>query len=404
MNRLTILAPMVMLAFAGLGTAAPITEEIIAFDTHDGLTLEGYICHPRDSVGPFPGVLLIAGSGLHDADVTVSAAHGAYGVNGTQKLYRGLARDFCRQGFAVLRYNKRGATFDHVDDNPNLLIAADHRDLLEDARNAFRTLVRHPRTDAGHLTVVGNSEGVLLALWMGVRQRNIDLLILIGSPAYGFEKSMRYQNVDRTLFFASEAGDANDDGFLTLDELDRIDGNHGRGSFHIATIQALLFDLRQQPNGSQSVNGFHPDLDVDGDGQVDIRGELEPALVVRMQRSMERWRSGELGRYYQSFFENKAPLKSVHRVHGKILFAQGELDVVTHVSETLALIEKLDRFDRPWDAILFPKLGHTLSKSRDYYRGDSGLTILDNPTQNAPQKKARLRIVRKAREMLDLGN
>lgn len=32
------------------------------------------------------------------------------------------------------------------------------------------------------------------------------------------------------------------------------------------------------------------------------------------------------------------------------------------------------------------------------------LTILDNPTQNAPQKKARLRIVRKARELLELGD
>ena len=90
-------------------------------------------------------------------------------------------------------------------------------------------------------------------------------------------------------------------------------------------------------------------------------------------------------------------------MHAKILFAQGELDVVTHVSETLRLIEKLDRLNRPWDALLFPTLGHTLSKQRDFFKEDGGLTILDNPTQNAPSKNARRRIIKKAKEMLALG-
>ena len=143
-------------------------------------------------------------------------------------------------------------------------------------------------------------------------------------------------------------------------------------------------------------------MDSDRDDRIDIEGELKPALVAVMNTGADRWKSGAEGRYFQSFFEIKAPIKLIHRVHGQILFAQGELDVVTHVSETLALIAKLDRVGRPWDALLFPKLGHTLSKSRDYYKEDGGLTILDNPTQNAPKKKVRLRIIRKAKEMLEL--
>jgi pimeloyl-ACP methyl ester carboxylesterase len=304
----------------------------------------------------------------------------------------------------VFRYNKRGASFNHANDNLALLLEADHRDLLEDARNALQALMTHPRTAATNLTVVGNSEGVLLALQLGVQHREIDLLVLIGSPAFGFLKSARYQNVDRSVEFAHRAGDENEDGHLTLEELDRIDGKNGRGSFHVLTIQDLLFEFEEQPDGSRQVLGFAAEVDVDGDGRVDIDGELKPALRAVMKRDFARWRSGALGRYFQSFLENKPPIRYVHRVHGKILFAQGELDIVTHISETLALIEKLDRHDRPWDAILFPKLGHTLSKSRDYYKQDGGLTVLDNPTQNAPKKKIRLQIIRRAKEMLDLGD
>lgn len=399
MKTLTILSMLLVLSGAAPVVAAPITEEILSFEAHDGLTLEGYITYPSEGPGPYPGVLLIAGSGLHDADVTVS---GFYGVKGTQKIFRGLAQDFSRQGFTVFRYNKRGASFDHANDNINLLLEADHKDLLEDARSALRALIDHPMTAANHLTVVGNSEGVLLALRLGVQHREIDLLILIGSPAFGFQKSMRYQSVDRSVEFAHRAGDENQDGYLTLEELDRIDGRHGRGSFHILSIESLLFDFLEQPDGSRQVLGFATEVDVDGDSRIDIDGELEPALRTVMSRQAAQWRSGERGRYFQSFLENKAPLRYVHRVRGKILFAQGELDIVTHVSETLALIEKLDRFERPWDAILFPELGHTLSKSRDYYKGDGGLTILDNPTQNAPKKKVRFQIIRKAKEMLEL--
>jgi len=401
MKRLAIPMLLSILSSTVPAAAVPITEEIIAFETHDGLTLEGYLTHPNEGTGPFPGVLLITGSGLHDADVTFS---GGYGMKGIQKIYRGLAHDFSRQGFTVFRYNKRGASFNHVDDDPALLLSADHDDLLEDARNALGALIGHPKTAATGLTVVGNSEGVLLTIRLGVQHPEIDLLILIGSPAYKFAKSMRYQKVDRYLYFAHEAADDNGDGFLTLEELDRLGGNHGRGSFHVSSIQSLLFDLEGEPDGSLSVLGFHPDIDTDGDDRVDIEGELKPALVGAMRREADGWKSGEMGRYGQSFFEFKAPIRYVHRVHGKILFAQGELDIVTHISETLALIEKLDQHDRPWDAILFPKLGHTLSKSRDYYKQDGGLTILDNPTQNAPKKKIRLQIIRRAKEMLDLGD
>lgn len=41
---------------------------------------------------------------------------GGYGVNGTHKIFRELARDFSRQGFTAFRYNKRGASFEHLDD------------------------------------------------------------------------------------------------------------------------------------------------------------------------------------------------------------------------------------------------------------------------------------------------
>jgi hypothetical protein len=60
------------------------------------------------------------------------------------------------------------------------------------------------------------------------------------------------------------------------------------------------------------------------------------------------------------------------------------------VYEPLAMMAQLESSSRTdYDVLIFPTLGHSLSKPNDFYKGDGGLTILDNLTLNAPKLKIR---------------
>lgn len=368
-------------------------EEVTAFTTHDGLTIECILSSPADAVGPAPGMLLIAGSGLHDADVTLDEPTLTI-TRGPQKLFRTLARHFSREGWAVLRCNKRGASFDHVSDQPSILERSTLDDLLEDARNALRTLHQHPRVAARPLAVYGHSEGSILAARLAEEQREIDLVILVGTVGRPMTAILEYQLVDRNLVFFRQAADANGDGALTLDELDSLDGNSGLDSIYVSNCAEVLFNLSQDSDGALQVEGLNSDTDVNRDGALEIAAEIEPALRREARRLLALIEAGDLGAYLQSLLAAKPTRSFIHQLQAPILFVHGALDVQAPVGETRLLIDKLEARGRAdYELLVFPRLGHALSKPNDYFKDDGGLTVLDNLTLNTPKKRVRSKLL-----------
>ena len=392
-----ILGLVVLLACLALSSppaaATSYSEEVVAFTTHDGLTIECILSFPADAVRPAPGMLLIPGSGLHDADVTLDESTLEV-TNGTQKLFRPLARHFSRNGWAVLRCNKRGASFDHASDQPSILDTSSLDDLLEDARNALRTLHHHPRVAARPLAVYGHSEGSILAARLAAEQPEIDLVILAGTVARPMSAILEYQLVDRNLVFFRQAADADGDGALTLDELDGLDGNSGLDSIYVLNCAEVLFTLSVGSDGMLQVHGFNADTDVNGDGVLQIATEIKPALRRETHRLLAMIQAGDLGAYLQSMFAAKPTRSFIHRLQTPILFVHGALDVQTPLEEALLLIKKLEAHGRSdSDLLVFPRLGHALSKPNDYFEDDGGLTILDNLTLNSPTKHVRRKLL-----------
>ncbi len=373
--------------------AAAVREEAISFATHDGLEIQCILSYPDTRVGTFPGMLLIAGSGLHDADVTLEVSTLQI-TRGSQTIFKPLARHFSRQGWGVLRCNKRGASFGHTRDQPELLDGATLDDLVEDARVALATLYDHPRVAASPLVVLGHSEGAQIAAELAQERPEIDLVVLMGSVARSFASLIEYQLVDRNLTFFRQAADADRDGALTLEELDRLDGDFGLGSVYVLNSASVLFAATRSPTGELQVSGLHPGTDSDGDGRLHISRELEPALREETERFLQLARSGALGDYWQSLVAAPAPVEEIHRVPTRILFVHGALDVQTPIDEPLALMAALEAQGRKdYDVLLFSTLGHSLSKPNDFYLEDGGLTVLDNLTLNAPRSKARRRLL-----------
>jgi uncharacterized protein len=120
-------------------------------------TVYGTVMMP-EGAGPFPGVVLVAGSGPTDRDWNSPLLPG---TNGSGRL---LAEAFGRAGFASLRYDKR-ASGPHVRETIPLLIGAmSMQSHVEELAGAVRILAEQQGVNRQRIFGLGNSEGTLHVL------------------------------------------------------------------------------------------------------------------------------------------------------------------------------------------------------------------------------------------------
>jgi pimeloyl-ACP methyl ester carboxylesterase len=147
-----------------LAVAAEPAQRDMTFASRDGSAIAATIAWPAN-VKPgqrVPGILLLGGSGLHDRNEQV----------GPNKPFEELSQTLVDDGYAVLRYDKRGAGASH---SAVPLLTVTRQSFLDDAQAALKALSDDPHVDASHLYLVGHSEGGELA--MG--------LVLAGAPVRG---------------------------------------------------------------------------------------------------------------------------------------------------------------------------------------------------------------------------
>ena len=120
-------------------------------------TVYGTVVMP-EGAGPFPGVVLVAGSGPTDRDWNSPLLPG---TNGSGRL---LAEALGRAGFASLRYDKR-ASGPHVRETIPLLIGAiTMQSHVDELAGAVRTLAEQQGVNRQRIFGLGNSEGTLHVL------------------------------------------------------------------------------------------------------------------------------------------------------------------------------------------------------------------------------------------------
>ncbi|CAL4866481.1 hypothetical protein MMA231_00723 [Asticcacaulis sp. MM231] len=144
----------------------PYTSTEVIFDSVAGVRLTGAFSAP-DGKGPFPAVVLIAGSGPHTRDEDV-AGH---------KVFMVLADALNRAGIAVLRYDKRGmgqSTGDYA--------RATTTDFAADADAAVTWLTQRPKVDPAHIGLIGHSEGGLIAPAVAVHNPSVSFVVLMAGP------------------------------------------------------------------------------------------------------------------------------------------------------------------------------------------------------------------------------
>ena len=114
----------------------------------DPWKLPGTLTIPTGS-GPFPAIVLLAGSGPQDRDETVGAEH----------VFKDLAEGLSSRGIVVLRYDKRTYAY-HTLDPQKITV---EEEIIEDGVAAVKLLRARPEVAQDRIFVVGHSLGAMLA-------------------------------------------------------------------------------------------------------------------------------------------------------------------------------------------------------------------------------------------------
>ncbi|HEX7616167.1 MAG TPA: alpha/beta fold hydrolase [Thermoanaerobaculia bacterium] len=137
--------------------------------------------------GPFPGVVLVHGSGPQDRDESIG------GLRPFQDLAQGLAS----QGIAVLRYEKRSKIYGKEMAAGDVSIKDE---VLDDALAALRLLRETPGVDRRRLFVAGHGLGALLAPRIAVLDgavfhgpERLHGVVLLASPSRPMSEVVRDQ-------------------------------------------------------------------------------------------------------------------------------------------------------------------------------------------------------------------
>ncbi|HQQ75821.1 MAG TPA: alpha/beta fold hydrolase [Thermoanaerobaculia bacterium] len=134
------------------------------------VTLPATLSMPKGE-GPFPGVVLVHGSGPHDRDETV----------GGTRVFQDLAQGLASRGIAVLRYEKRTKAFAKELAGTRDMTLKD--EVLDDAVAALGVLRAAPGVDAAKVFLLGHSLGGLLAPRIALLDDRTAGVILLAAPS-----------------------------------------------------------------------------------------------------------------------------------------------------------------------------------------------------------------------------
>lgn len=153
--------------------AQPYVQRDVLIRNHSGNNqLAGTLSMPKGK-GPFPGVVLIAGTGRNTRDEDVWG----------HKVFLVLADALNRHGVAVLRYDKRG-----VGGSTGDYDSATTADFTSDAESVFEWLRLQPQIDPDRTGVIGHSEGGIIAPAVAVADKEVAFVVMIAGPCIRGDK------------------------------------------------------------------------------------------------------------------------------------------------------------------------------------------------------------------------
>jgi len=329
-----------------------ISRRDLVIDLGEGLTTDAQMTFPAVGDGPFPGVLIIHGSGSTDMDGYIPAE--LTGTGEPVRHYLLMAEYLTERGFAVLRYNKRGVGLTGVTLDADIVMNKTVQDLIGDADKALEVLMQQSQVDPDDITIIGRSEGAVIAPVVAIENPEVKNVVLMGAGAHNLYDMSWYQVVERNMVMF-DAIDSDSDGLTSVQEVQVL---------HPTLVNAMV----ENSTGEWLwISGF----DLDGDGFLNATGELRPRYVMYFEYLNQTQFQGS---WYQSHFALDGTLEVIGDVPASVLILHGEGDQQGPVSEAFLLEQRLTEVRHPDHTLItYPGLGHT------YYPVDRWLQLYGPP-------------------------
>ena len=160
----------------------------IVFSSKSGIELHGSIRLPKDLSHKHSAVLIISGSGPVDRNGNAPSQLGIPPIN--LDIYNWIADILAEQGIASLRYDKltSGDTgLGPYASDPNSLVDQSFDKLfVEPAQDALTYLAKQPGIDPDKITILGHSEGGLIAMLISSSDKTIlkPAGLVLAEPSY----------------------------------------------------------------------------------------------------------------------------------------------------------------------------------------------------------------------------
>src|SRR5215210_4711775 len=323
----------------------------LVIDLGNGIKTNAQLTIPAVGSGPFPGVLLVAGSGVVDMNETLSP---------DTKPFWQISQYLSERGFAVLRYDKRGVGANSQIIDYNIWGNVTFDDLKHDAETALSVLTQQPEVDPSKITLIGHSEATIIAPRIVIDQENktdattIKNIVLMGSAATTMADLAYYQKVGIVLEYMHQMLDKNGTGSISVEQAiqDPLVGRFVVANFgnDATTTSSIDIDRQVKPLLEKELEEFTKEAD--GNARCDnpegcpiwfnSAVDLEPNLSV-------------IGNLSKST---------------SVLMLNGENDPLTPVQQSFLLHQRLTEVDHPDHTLItYPGLGHMFAISPQWSTG-----------------------------------
>jgi pimeloyl-ACP methyl ester carboxylesterase len=338
----------------------------LTIDLGNGVSTNAQISYPATGNGPFPGILLVPGSGATDMNST---------LNKDVKPFWDIANYLSERGFEVLRYDKRGAGPNLTIQDSNIWGNMTVTDLINDAEKALNVLSEQPDIDPKSISIIGHSEGTIIVPQVAIdNPTKVKNIVLMGAVAQNLIKDiLYYQVVDLRSDYATQVLDVNHTGFISIDQmasdplLDDVVANSSLLNTHNVTNAVITTDTVENKSGNQSNNS----------GFLNINTQLKPLLIKEYENKI----AFDLSKCYKiigcplwikSETELETNLSTIGNMSRSIpiLILQGENDSATPLEQGLLLNQRLDEVNHPDHTLItYPNLGHFFYSSSKWQNG-----------------------------------
>jgi len=349
----------------------------LVIDLGNGSKTNAQLTYPAVGKGPFPGVLLISGSGANDKNGTLGFVH-KNGPKPLTPLWQ-IAQYLSERGFAVLRYDKRGISANFTI-NQNVWGNTTINNLIQDSKKVLNVLIHQPEVDPKRISIIGHSEGTIIAPRVAIDNlTKVKNIILIGTVAQNVLDLAYYQGVSLPSEYATQVLDKNHTGFISTQQISK-DPFRYSGLLKLLVPSSVLLTFLRTNNTKVISNALVSKFGnntIRGGGYISIDKQLKPMLIKSYQ-NLTAFNPSKCNNleacplYYRSQSSLTPTLSIIGNVSKStgILLLNGENDSQTPVQQAFLLQQRLTDVNHPDHMLItYPNLGHDFYPSSQWSTG-----------------------------------